>query len=322
MKSPTDLRIELGNGLRGLSATLEEFTLHVRREARAVWMWAPGNDGSLERVVLPALERAEAIEAAARALLTIKYENDQDAHESRIAPGLLVLSAEGITLADDVNYWKDRLARALKAMNGIEVEAIINEETGERGPRPLREVALEGLHFRRLHYRQAIRMITVLRERPQHTHTPDYVSFSWSSCKTVRRSSREALIEELSARLAAGTGSPRLLERDLALLRQLPEREPIAISRKAPPTVRVNVRWPPREGGSRPLRATFSAVAPVVMLGERLPEKFRPLPAEVASSAERPVRADAELEDTQLLTTVPAFRYLRQYRKLKITSST
>ena len=317
MSSHTELRLELGNSLKGLSAALEEFARHVRREARAVWMWAPGHGGPVERVVLPALERAEALEAAARALLTIKYENDQDAHESRIAPGLLVLSAEGITLADDVNYWKDRLARALKAMNGIEVEAIINEETGERGPRPLREVALEGLQFRRLHYRQATRMITVLRERPGHTRTPDYVSFSWSSCKTVRRSSREALIEELSARLAAGTGSPRLLERDLALLRQLPEREPIAISRKAPPTVRVNVRWPPREG-SPPLRATFSAVAPVVMLGERLPEKFRPLPAEVASSAERPVRADAELEDTQLLTTVPAFRYLRQYRKLKI----
>ena len=225
MPSHTELRLELGNSLKGLSAALEEFAAHVRRGARAVWMWTPANAVPVERVALPAIERAEALEAAARALLTIKYENDQDAHESRIAPGLLVLSAEGITLADDVNYWKDRLARALKAMNGIEVEAIINEETGERGPRPLREVALEGLHFRRLHYRQATRMITVLRERPGHTRTPDYVSFSWSSCKTVRRSSREALIEELSARLAAGTGSPRPLERDLALLRQLPERE-------------------------------------------------------------------------------------------------
>lgn len=317
MPSHTELRLELGNSLKGLSAALEDFAGHARRAARAVWMWTPASAAPVERVALPAIERAEALEAAARALLTIKYENDQDAHESRIAPGLLVLSAEGIALADDVNYWKDRLARALKAMNGIEVEAIVNEETGERGPRPLREVALEGLHFRRLHYRQATRMITVLRESSEHTRPPDYVSFSWSTCKTVRRSSREALIEELSERLAAGTGSPRLLERDLALLRQLPEREPIAIARKAPPTVRVNVRWPPRDGG-RPVRATFSAVAPVVMLGERLPEKFRPLPAEAASSAERPVRADAELEDTQLLATVPAFRYLRQYRRAKL----
>lgn len=316
MTSPIDLRIELGNGLKGLSAALEEFARHVRREARAVWMWTPRSDGPLERVALPALERAEALEAAARALLTIKYENDQDAHESRIAPGLLLLSAEGIALADDVNYWKDRLAQALKAMNGVEVEAVINEETGERGPRPLREVALEGLHFRRLHYRQAVRQLTVLRESAEHIGTPDYVSFSWSICKTVRRSSREALIEDLSARLTAGNGSPRLLERDLALLRQLPEREPIAIARKAPPTVRVNVRWRAREG-SRPVRATFSAVAPVVMLGERLPEKFHPLPSEPEPPGTRQARADTQLEDTQLLATVPAFRYLREYRKAK-----
>ena len=319
MPSPTELRIELGNGLKGLNTSLEEFAQHVRHAACAVWMWTPGSDATLERVALPALERAEALEAAARALLTIKYEDDQDAHESRIAPGLLVLSAEGIALANDVNYWKDRLAQALKAMNGIEVDAVINEETGERGPRPLREVALEGLYFRRLHYRQAIRRLTVLRESAEHIGTPDYVSFSWSRCRTVRRSSREALIEDFTARLANEPRRTQLLQRDLTVLRALPAREPLAIVRKAPATVRVNVRWPPRDGG-RPVRATFSAVAPVVMLGERLPEKFRPLPAEAASSAERPVRADAELEDTQLLATVPAFRYLRQYRKLKLTN--
>jgi len=320
MTSPTDLRVELGNGLKGLSAALEDFARHVRREARAVWMWTPGSDVPVERVALPALERAEAIEAAARALLTIKYENDQDAHESRIAPGLLVLSAEGIALADDVNYWKDRLAQALKAMNGIEVEALINEETGERGPRPLREVALEGLYFRRLHYRQAIRRLTVLRESAEHVGTPDYVSFSWSRCRTVRRTSREALIEELTARLANEPRSSHLLKRDLRLLEQLPAQEPLAIVRNAPPTVRVNVRWPAREGRDA-TRASFSAVAPVVMLGERLPEKFHPLPSEPEPPGTRQARADTKLEDTQLLVTVPAFRYLRQYRHPKRTES-
>ena len=320
MPSHTELRLELGNGLKGLNAALEEFAEHLRRQARAVWMWSPASNAAGERVALPALKRAEAIEAAARALLTIKYENDQAAHESRIAPGLLVLSADGIALADTVNYWKDRLAQALKAMNGIEVEAVINEETGERGPRPLREVALEGLYFRRLHYRQAVRHLTVLRESAEHIGTPDYVSFSWSRCRTVRRSSREALIAELTARLADAPRASYLLKRDLALLEQLPAHEPLAIARKAPATVRVNVRWPAREGQAA-ARASFSAVAPIVMLGERLPEKFRPLPAEVASSTERTVRADAELEDTQLLVTVPAFRYLRQYRRSKLAES-
>jgi hypothetical protein len=42
-----------------------------------------------------------------------------------------------------------------------------------------------------------------------------------------------------------------------------------------------------------------------------------PLPCEPISSSERSARKDAQLEDTQLLATVPAFRYLRQYRKPK-----
>ena len=316
MPSHTELRIELGNGLKGLSAALDDFARHVRREARAVWMWTPGSDVPVERVALPALERAEALEAAARALLTIKYENDQDAHESRIAPGLLVVSAEGIALANDVNYWKDRLAQALKAMNGIEVEAIINEVTGERGPRPLREVALEGLYFRRLHYRQAIRRLTVLRESAELVGTPDYVSFSWSRCRTVRRSSREALIEELTARIANEPRRTQLLQRDLTVLKGLPPSEPLAIVRKAPATVRVNACWPAREDQAA-ARASFSAVAPVVMLGERLPEKFHPLSSEPDPPGARQARADTQLEDTQLLATVPAFRYLREYRKAK-----
>ena len=316
MPSHTELRIELGNGLKGLSAALDDFARHVRREARAVWIWTPGSDVPVERVALPALERAEALEAAARALLTIKYENDQDAHESRIAPGLLVVSAEGIALANDVNYWKDRLAQALKAMNGIEVEAVINEVTGERGPRPLREVALEGLYFRRLHYRQAIRRLTVLRESAELVGTPDYVSFSWSRCRTVRRSSREALIEELTARIANEPRRTQLLQRDLTVLKGLPPSEPLAIVRKAPATVRVNACWPAREGQAA-ARASFSAVAPVVMLGERLPEKFHPLSSEPDPPGARQARADTQLEDTQLLATVPAFRYLREYRKAK-----
>ncbi|EQD51166.1 hypothetical protein B1A_13171, partial [mine drainage metagenome] len=156
MTSPTELRIDLRNALTGLREALEEFAEHVRREARAVWMWRPEETPDPPRVALPALSRPRAIEAACRALLTIKYDNDQDAHESRIAPGLIVLDVAGIQLAEEVNHWKEKLAAALKAMNGVEAEAVIDRETGERGSRPLREVALEALYARRLHYRQAI----------------------------------------------------------------------------------------------------------------------------------------------------------------------
>lgn len=308
------LRVELGNCLKGLTGTLESFAAHIRRETRAIWLWAPSHDEP-PRSALPALSRAEALDAAARSLLTIKYDEGQDAHESRIAPGLIALPPAGIELADEVNYWKERLAKALQAMEGHKEESVVNQETGERAPRPLREVALEAFYFRRLHYYQAVRKVVVLRESGGHIGTPDYVSYSWGACRAVRRSSREALIEDLSARLTYGKGAPRLLERDLAVLERLPAREPLALVRKAPPTVKANVRWPAPPNTS-PTRRLCSAVAPIVMLGEQLPEQFRPLPPEPPSS-ERLARADTELEPKPLLCTVPAFRYLRQHRTAK-----
>lgn len=315
MASQTELRIDLRNGLTGLREALEEFAQHVRREARAVWVWKPGETPA-PRVALPALSRSKAIEAACRALLTIKYDNDQEAHESRIAPGLIVLDAAGIKLAEEVNGWKDKLAAALKAMNGLEAEGVIDQETGERGPRPLREVALEALNSRRLHYRQAIRKITVLRESAEHIGTPRQVGFSWSRGHTVRRTTREALIEELATRLANGVGSLRVLERDLQLLKDLPAHEPLAIKRLAPMTIRANVCWPARDGQPA-VRISCSAVAPIVMMGEQLPEKFRPLDPKPLPADERERRHDTQLEDTRLLTTAPVFRYLRNFREAK-----
>ena len=315
----TDLRTDLGNALKYLKSSLEELTAHVRERSRAVWVWRPG-EALAPRVALPALSREKAIEAATRALLTLEYQDTQDAHESRIAPGLIVLEAEGIKLADEVNGWKVKLAAALKAMNGLEAEGIVNRETGERGPRPLREVALEALGSARLHYRQAVRKITVLRESAEQITTPDRVSFTWSSCKTVRRTTREALIADLSARVAGERGLTETLERDLAKLTRLPAGEPIALAHEAPLTVRANVAWAAR--GTRPrLNASFSAVAPVVMLGDALPKKFTPLSPAPPPKEARKARNDTELEDTQLLEAVPAFRYLRNFREAKHAES-
>lgn len=309
------LRADLGNALTGLTGTLEAFAAHLRAQARAVWVWRPPVDEEGPRAALPALGRREDLEAAARASLSIRYEEDQAAHESRIAPGLIVLSAAGIALAEEVNHWKDRLAAGLKAMEGREEDGIVDPATGERGTRPLREVALEAFYFRRLHYFQAVRRIVVLRESEEVIGTPDYVSFSWASCRAVRRTSRNDLIEALGARLSSGKGSPRLIERDLAVLERLPAGEPLALVRLAPATVKANVAWPAR-AGQPAMRRVCSAVAPLVMLGTALPERFRPLPAN-PPAAERLARRDTKIEGKPLLSTVPVFRYLRSHRAVK-----
>lgn len=313
--SNTALRADLGNILKGLTGSLEEFGAHIRSDARAVWMWRPpGEDGP--RTALPGLTRGEALDAARRAIAAIHYEDGQDAHESRIAPGLLVLSETGVRLAGQVNHWKERLAEVLKKMEGRQEIGVIDQRTGERGKRPLREVALEAFYFRRLHYFQAVRRIVVLQESEARVGTPEYLSYSWASCRAVRRASRELLIEELTRRLSAGKGAPRLIQRDLAMLKRLPAGEPLAVVREAPATVKANVAWPGRSGEPA-TRRVCSAVAPLVMLGTALPERFRPLPRRPAEPSVRQSRRDTELEPQALLCTMPAFRYLRRHRREK-----
>jgi hypothetical protein len=120
--------------------------------------------------------------------------------------------------------------------------------------------------------------------------------------------------------LPNGPSTSLLVERDLTLLKHLSAREPLAISRKGLPTIRANVRWPSHERRP-PARALFSAVAPIVILGEQLPEKFRPLRAKPPPSSPRLARKHTELKDKQFLATVPAFRCLRKCREHKRAES-
>src|SRR4029077_5285720 len=97
---------------------------------------------------------------------------------------------------------------------------VIDQRTGERGPRPLREVALEAFYFRRLHHWQATRELVVLRQSAKSIGTPEYIGFSWATCRDVRRTYREKLIEELRERRADADDSSRY-DRDIEALSNL-----------------------------------------------------------------------------------------------------
>ena len=105
--------------------------------------------------------------------------------------------ADAIPLADEVNRLKRALASVLIRMQGRTETGIINPVTGERGERPLREIALEAFFFRRLHHWQATRELTILRTKAGDLATPDYIGFTWSSCRDVQRTTRVALMEQL-----------------------------------------------------------------------------------------------------------------------------
>lgn len=318
MPSPTNstLRATLGTHLKSLQESLSLFSHYLQREAHAAWLWQKTR-GPVDALTPPApeLSRDQTLELITQALTTIKYTDDQAAHESHVAPGLLVVSEEGISQADEVNRHKRALASVLRAMQGRTEEGVINQRTGERGPRPLREVALESFFFRRLHHWQATRELVVLRESATSIGTPDYIGFSWATCRDVRRTYRETLIEQLRESRAAAEDTSRY-DRDIALLTNLEPKEPLAFVRPGHTTPKANIAWPAGADG-KPVRQIKPAVLPLVMLGTRLPPRLRKLPPAPTPRHFRLARVDTEIEPIPLLETLPVHRYLPHIRPTK-----
>ena len=314
--SNSALRAELGIRLKGLQEALATFTHHLQTEARDAWIWRKPS-GKVDALTPPAPEisREHTLELIAQALNDIKYTDGQDPHESRIAPGVLVLSEEGLDLAGEVNRQKRGLASVLRTMQGRTEEGVINQRTGERGERPLREVALEAFYFRRLHHWQATRELVVLRQGKRSIGTPDYIGFSWATCRDVRRTQRELMIQQLEEGRATAEDVARY-DRDLSLLKKLEPKEPLAIVRPGHTTPKANIAWPDGPDG-KPVRQIKPAVLPLVMLGKRLPSRFRKLPSAPTPRHFRLARFDTEIETKPLLETIPVFRYLPHFRKVK-----
>jgi hypothetical protein len=310
--SNSELRAELGNTLTSLQNALRHLADHLQQEAQDVWFWqAPGASSSTPTANTPPdLSRDEALKRIAAGIQAIKYVDDQHPHESRIYPGIVAVSAAGIALTDAVNRHKTTLARVLRDMDGRTEVGTVDPGTGERGERPLREVALEAFYFRRLQHWQATRRLEVLRETPKIMGELEYVGFMWATSREVRRTTREALIKEANA-------DERLLtDEDLEVLKQLPINEPLAIVRPGHTTPKANIRWISRNGAP-PTTKVRIAVLPLIMLGDQLPERFRPLPPAPAPRNSRAARTDIEIESTPLLRTLPVYRYLKGIRATK-----
>ncbi|MDB6015095.1 MAG: hypothetical protein JWL65_7345, partial [Gammaproteobacteria bacterium] len=317
--TPTNpaLRATLGTHLKGLQESLTLFTRHLQLESRAAWLWQrPRGHADALSPPPPELSRDHTLELVCESLQALKYTDDQSPHESHIAPGLLVVSEEGMALADEVNRHKRALASVLRAMQGRTEIGVIDQRTGERGPRPLREVALESFYFRRLHHWQATRELVVLRETPTSLGTPEYIGFSWATCRDVRRTYRETLIEQLEESRAAATDDTSRYDRDIALLTALEPKEPLAFVRPGHTTPKANIAWAAGADG-RPARQIKPAVLPLVMFGTRLPERLRKLPPAPTPRHFRLARIDTEIEPAALLETLPVHRYLPHIRPAK-----
>ena len=310
------LRADLGTHLRALQSALSAFTHYLKSESPAAWLWQkPRRPTDPLTPPPPEPSREVTLELIAEALEAIKYTDNQDPHESRIAPGVLAVSVEGVALAEEINRQKRGLASVLRAMQGRTETGVINQRTGEQGPRPLREVALEAFFFRRLHHWQATRELVVLRENATSTRPPDYISFSWATCRDVRRTYPDLLLEQLRETRATAEDTARL-DRDISALSALDPEEPLALVRPGHTTPKANIAWP-AVAGSTPVRQIKPAVLPLIMLGPHLPPRLRKLPPAPTPRHFRLARIDTEIESAPLLQTLPAYRYLPHIRPAK-----
>ena len=84
--SNSALRAELGICLKGMREALAAFTQHIQSEARDAWIWRrPDGRADAMAPLPPDISREHTLELIAEALNDIKYTDDQDAHESRLA---------------------------------------------------------------------------------------------------------------------------------------------------------------------------------------------------------------------------------------------
>jgi hypothetical protein len=311
------LRAELGTALKSLQAALTHFADHLRYHTRDAWIWRRGPDDADALTPAPAEpSRGHTIELITDAICAIKYADNQAPHETRLAPGIVVTDEEGIVLAEEINRHKVSLAKVLRAMQDRTEIGVIDPKTGERGKRPLREVALEAFFFRRLHYWQSTRELVVLRPAPDKLATPDYVGFNWARCRDMRRTSREQLLEQLEERRAAAEDLSHF-DRDLSVLQALPANEPLVIVKPARPVPKANIAWPTTADRDAPVREIRPAVLPLVMFGDQLPTRLRKLPAAPTPTHFRLARTDTEIEPVPLLQTLSVHRYAAHIRSLK-----
>jgi len=310
LHSNSSLRAELGSTLGLLQDSLRTLADYITDRAHAAWLWQPPSRTHSD-APLRDLSHRETLDRIALAFQLIKYEDGQDPHESRIYPGIVAVPAPCMELADAVNHHKAVLARVLKAMDGRTEIGISDPRTGDRGERPLREVALEAFYFRRLHHWQATRRIEVLRESAVAMGTVEYVGFMWATSREVRRTSRESLLKQ-----ALAPGATLLSEEDIQIVKGLPDKEPLAIVRPGHTIPKANIRWQPRSATPATTRVRV-AVLPFILVGNQLPDRLRKLPPSPASNAPRLARTDIEIESSPLCHTLPVYRYLKPLRSSK-----
>jgi len=265
------------------------FTRELNGHSQAQWL-APWNG----------LGQAANIEDI---LFDLWYHEDQDGRETRIYPGLIGLSREQFTYANEINVAKDTFRRTIAQIKEHD-KANWREIQGRLARRYQAlndQMSREGLN--RLHLKQVFRHLPLVLSRPEK------VGFSWyTSGRSIKKTSKQQAYE-LLCKLNTEAGHIRI---QLERLANLSDDEPLAQVQKQAPILRANLVFADKK--RRSLNVSLPLLFPHEGKGE-LPE-FNLPPVEPPVQRSRLVRSDNRIEDDAFLPSIRVHRYASSARRV------
>ena len=264
-----------------LRSAIRKFTQHVDNEGTPIWLagWNSEHSRNLEDT-----------------LLDVWYFEEQDGRETRNYPGLVGLSREQITYANEINLLKDnfrKLVHKMKSDNRLDWREV-QGRLAKRYRFINEALSQEGLN--RLHLKQVFRHIPLLVKRP------DKVGFSWyTSGRSIKKITKQDAYQLLCKLNTESAHVKIQLER----LAAINDQEPLARVQKQAPVLRANAVFADNQ------RRSLNVSLPLMFPNEakkNLPD-FNIPPLQPPSERQRLIRSDVKIEDDPFLPSIRVHRY-------------
>lgn len=229
-------------------------------------------------------------------LTDLWYHEDQDGRETRVYPGLIALSREQMTFANEINLLKDEFRKAVHRIKDSDDKnwREIQSQLARRYLSLNDSLSKEGLH--RLHLKQVFRHIPLVVRRPEK------VGFSWyTSGRSIKKITKQEAYDLLCKLNTDATHIKIQIER----LSSLPDNEPLARVQNQAPVLRANMVFTDKK--RRSMNVSLPLMFPSE--GKRILPTFNLPPVEPPKQRQRLVRSDIKIEDDPFLPSIRVHRY-------------
>lgn len=231
----------------------------------------------------------------------IHYLDDQEAKEAITCPGILGASEETIKIAEQLNAAKNDFQSAMLALKGYKLTLAEPYIRDIDNPVSMTSESLKQAGLSRIHLKQTYRTVPILDEKPIR------IGFTWANTRSIKKIDSEEA-ESMLRKL----GEDSRIQKQISMLSQLNDSEPLAIVHDTSTHVRANVVW---QESHEPKAKMIGCPLPILIPmnnGDVLPA-FAPVgdKKDRTSRKKRKSRTDVKLEAKPFLPSIYAYRYLR-----------